>query len=1154
MKKLLSFNGFLPYILVVFLNAFTDLGHKIIIQNSIFKIYDGSEQIILTAIINGLMLLPFILLFSSSGFISDKYPKHKVMRVSAIVAVVITLLITLCYYLGLFWIAFGLTLALAVQSAIYSPAKYGYLKELVGNNNIASGNGAVQSVTIFAILFGIFFYSVGFEYFLISSDNYNGTDILKQIAPMGWFLVVGSLIELKLAYKLTDKSPISKNKEFNYSKLLKGNYLKRNIKLIFTNQTIWLSIVGLSVFWGLSQVILAIFPTFAKNYLDINNVVIVQGLMGLSAIGIVIGSIIASKISKNYIEVGLIPVGSIGIFLTILIIPFLDSVLFSGINFLLFGIFGGLIIVPLNSLIQFNASKTRLGLVLAGNNFIQNITMFLFLVATVFITLATINVVSLFYILSFIAFLGMLYTIAKLPQSLIKIFISRVLSLKYNLIVQGIENLPQTNGVLLLGNHISWLDWAFIQLSTPRPIRFVMEKSIYEKKAIKPVLDFFNVLPISSKSSKTTLKDISDALNNGDVVCIFPEGTISRTGHLGEFKKGFQIAAKDTDAVIIPFYIGGMWGTRFSRSNINFRDINEVKFTKDVIVSFGKAIDINSNTITVKQKVSELSVDSLGFYIKQINNIETKYINTIKQQGSKIALVDATTEDEFSYYKMFTLNILFKNIISKYNEQNIGLLLPTTPIGAIMNMAVILSGKTVVNINYTSSKESILSSVIQSEVKTIFTSKKFLIKLKAKGVDISSIFDDSIKLIYLEDTKNEISKLDFISTYLFIRFSPRFILQSIFKTNNSLNTPAAILFSSGSEGAPKGVVLTHKNILANIRQISEMLNITTKEVFLGSLPIFHAFGLTVTTFLPMVEGIKLVCYPDPTDAVGIGKSVARNKATFMVATATFIRLYLKNRRVTPLMFKSLEMIFSGAEKLNKNIADEFKQKFGIDILEGYGATECTPLISANIPSALDTKYWQTQIGTKFGTVGMPLLGCAVKIIDPLTLEELKADEDGLIIVNGENVMDGYLNNLEKTKEVFVEIDGRRWYKTGDKGHKDEDGFITIVDRYSRFAKLAGEMVSLTAVENKIYEYLQSNKQSNEDIKLVCVNIPCDKKGEKIILIIDKEIDNLKQKLLDFGMIPLWIPSDIKVVDEVPILGTCKINFKGAKDMVLEGNI
>ncbi len=1146
MKSLIKIDGFLPYIFVVFLNAFTDLGHKILIQNSIFKLYDNSEQIILTAIINALMLLPFILLFSPSGFISDRFNKHKVMQISAIAAVIITICITISYYMGLFWVSFGLTLALAIQSAIYSPAKYGYLKELVGNENIASGNGAVQSITIVAILCGIFFYSIGFEYLLQTASSYESSDILKQIAPLGWFLVLGSLLELKFAYQLKNKSVINIYKKFSVSKFTRGIYLRKNLKLIFTNKTIWLSIIGLSIFWSISQVVLAAYPAFIKEYLNINNVVVVQGLMALSAIGIVLGSIIASKLSKNYIELGMVPLGAIGIFITILLIPFLTSLYLAGLNFFLFGIFGGLLLVPLNSLIQFNASSKRLGLVLAGNNFIQNIAMITFLIVTVLLTLLEIDIINIFYMLAIIAFVGAIYTIIQLPQSLIKLFISSILSVKYKLIVQNLNNVPQSNGVLLLGNHISWLDWAFVQLAMPRPIRFVMERSIYENKYFKPFLDFFKVIPISSRGGRKSLEMVTQYLNKGEVVCIFPEGTISRTGHLSEFKRGFELAAKEANATIIPFYIGGMWGTKFSRSNINFAEIKQTKFTKDVIVSFGKQQDINTKANEIKQNIFELSVDSWNKYINEFTNIDEVYINTIKQKGNKIALVDSTG-DEYSYYKMFALNIIFKSLIEKNSEQNIGLLLPTTSIGAIMNMATLLAGKTVVNLNYTASQENMVSAVSQSEIKVIYTAKRFIKKLEGKGIKVENIFDSSVKLIYLEDLKEKISKIDFITTYMFIRFAPTSLLLKKYASKNKLNTIAAILFSSGSEGAPKGVKLSHKNLLANVKQISEMLNVNQNEVFLGSLPIFHAFGLTVTTLLPMIEGIKVVFHSDPTDAAGIGKAVAKYEVTFICATATFIRLYTKNRKLTPLMFKSLTMVFSGAEKLNRQVANEFKQKFGVEVLEGYGATECSPLISANIPNALDTSYWQTQIGNKEGTIGMPLPGCAIKIIDPLTLNELKANEDGLIIASGPNIMEGYLNNTEKTNEVLVNINNKLWYKTGDKGHIDNDGFITIVDRYSRFAKLGGEMVSLTAVENKIYEYLGDS----EDIKLVCVNIADEKKGEKIVLIIDKEIDNLKSKLIEFGMTPLWIPSIIMFKNDIPILGTGKINFKGAKDMVLE---
>lgn len=1146
MSKLLKITGFLPYIFVVFLNAFTDLGHKIIIQNTVFKVYDGSEQIILTAIVNGLILLPFILLFSPAGFISDKYNKNRVMQLSAIFKVIITLLITLSYYLGLFWVSFFLTFLLATQSAIYSPAKYGYIKELLGTSNIASGNAAVQSVTIVAILSGMFIYSIGFESLLVNQTN--EATILQDIAPLGIFLFLGSFLELYLAYRLPNKTIELSKEEFTLSSYLKGKYLQKNIKLIRTNEIILLSIIGLSIFWALSQVVLAIFPAYIKEHLAITNVVVIQGLMGISAIGIIIGSIMASKLSKNYIEVGMVPIGSMGVFVTILLIPFLNDVVVSGINFFFFGIFGGLLIVPLNSLIQYYASNKRLGLILSGNNFIQNIFMFSFLVVTVGFSFINITAVEIFSILAFIAFLSSIYTIYKLPQSLIKLFVSLFFSIKYKLIVQGIENMPQNKGVLLLGNHISWLDWAFVQMASPRAIRFVMERSIYEKKLLKPFFDFFKVIPISTSGGRKSLDAVASYLEKGEVVCIFPEGSISRSGHLGEFKRGFEIAtAHVQNAVIIPFYISGLWGTKWSRSNINFKEIKENKYIKDVIVSFGKPQDIKTTAIDVKKKVFELSTDSWSKYIDGFQNIDTIFIDTVKRKGSDIALVDSSGE-EFSYTKMMTMSVFFKNLIQRHDEQNIGLLLPTTSIGAIINISTLLAGKTVVNLNYTASKDSIIYGISEAEIQNIYTSRKFCEKLKDKGIAIDEILDKA-NVIFLEDIKNNSSTVDIIPIFLrygFIKFAPTFLIKAIYSSKNNLDTIGAILFSSGSEGNPKGVMLSHRNLLTNVKQISEMLNITENEVFLGSLPIFHAFGLTVTTLLPLIEGIKLVSHPDPTDGLGIGKAVAKNRVTFMCATSTFIRLYLKNKKLTPLMFESLNMVFAGAEKLNPLVADEFKQKFGVGIYEGYGATECSPVISANIPDNLDMNYWQTQVGQKQGTIGMPLPGCAIKIINPDTMEELPVLEDGLILASGSNVMVGYLNNKLKTNDVLVKIDGKIWYKTGDKGHIDEDGFITIVDRYSRFAKVAGEMISLTAIENKIYEAINSK----EDIKLVTVNLPDEKKGEKIVLLINQDIENLKQKLIDFKMEPLWIPSEIKVVENIPLLGSGKIDFAGARSLAL----
>jgi acyl-[acyl-carrier-protein]-phospholipid O-acyltransferase/long-chain-fatty-acid--[acyl-carrier-protein] ligase len=892
---------------------------------------------------------------------------------------------------------------------------------------------------------------------------------------------------------------------------------------------------------------LAVFPAYIKEHLSITNVIVIQGLMAVSAIGIIIGSFVASRISKNYIEVGMVPVGSLGVFLTLLLIPFWDDLYLSGVNFFFFGVFGGLLIVPLNSLIQYHASNKRLGLVLSGNNFIQNIFMFSFLVVTVLFSFIDIESTEIFYLLSLIAFGSAIYTIYKLPQSLIKLFITLFFSMRYKLIVQGIENIPQNGGVLLLGNHISWLDWAFVQMASPRAIRFVMERTIYEKKFLKPFLDFFKVIPISTSGGRKSLDAVASYLEKGEVVCIFPEGSISRSGHLGEFKKGFELAtAQVVHGVIIPFYIGGLWGTKWSRSNSNFKE-RENRTKKDVIISFGKPIDIKMNATQVKQKVFELSSDSWDRYIDGFQNIDRVFIDTVKRKGSDIALVDSSGE-EYSYTKMMTMAVFFRNIIKKHPEHNIGLLMPTTSIGAILNIATILAGKTVVNLNYTASKEAIVFGIEEAKIKNIYTSRRFCEKLQERGVEIKEILKD-VNIVYLEDIKKNSSKFQIIPIVLrygFIKFAPTFLIKAVYCSKNTLDTIGAILFSSGSEGNPKGVMLSHRNLLTNVKQISEMLNITEKEVFLGSLPIFHAFGLTVTTLLPLLEGIKLVSHPDPTDGLGIGKAVAKNRVTFMCATSTFIRLYLKNKKLTPLMFESLNMVFAGAEKLNPLVADEFKQRFGVGIYEGYGATECSPVISANIPDNLDMNYWQTQIGHKRGTIGMPLSGCAVKIVDFDTLEELPINENGLIIVTGSNVMVGYLNNKEKTNDVLVNLDGKLWYKTGDKGHIDEDGFITIVDRYSRFAKVAGEMISLTAVENKIYELCHKE----EDLKLVTVNLPDEKKGEKIVLLINKNIDNLKQKCIEFGMEPLWIPSEIKLVENIPLLGSGKVDFAGAKRLAL----
>lgn len=1145
MKALLSIKGFIAFIGVAFINAFVDLGHKIIIQNTLFKAYDGDTQILLTAVVNGLILLPFIMLFTPSGFLADKYPKNRVMKAAAWGGVAITLLITACYYLGLFIPAFMLTFVLALQSAFYSPAKYGYIKELVGANNLSEGNGWIQAVTMVAILAGIVVFSLLFEMRLGGAELMSPEQSLVACAPLGWLLVIGASIELYLAYQLPQLQNTDQQKRFDRAAYFSGKTLRRNIGLLRGKRPIWLAIIGLSIFWSISQVMLAVFPAFAEEHLNQHNTFVIQGVMAFAGIGIMFGSILAGRFSKHYINVGLIPVGAVGVAVGLVILPQLDSMLWLAGVFLLIGLFGALMCVPLNALVQFHAAESEMGRVLAGSNFVQNLMMLSFLGLTVFFAWSSLDGLWLLFTLSVIGGLSALFSIYLLPQAFIKLLVMLLFRRKYNLQVLGFENLPEAGkGTLLLGNHISWLDWAMIQMACPRHIHFVMERSIYERWYLRWFLDLFKVVPISKGNSRQALEKVRELITKGEVVCLFPEGAISHIGQLGEFRRGFEKACVGAEGVIVPFYMRGLWGSRFSRSTDKMKSIRKAGSKRDVIVAYGQPMDISSCAADVKKKVFELSIRTWEQYTQTLETLPCAFIRTMKNADSGYAIADVDG-GPISHRKLLTAVALFAKRIRSTSGDNIGLLVPTSSAGAIANVSSLMAGKTVVNLNFTAPLSSLSSGLQQAEVQTVVTSRRFVTKLKARGVDVSELFIDR-DVLYMEDIKAEIGKVEALIMMGLTSLLPTSLLQWALCKKSTVEDTAAILFSSGSEGEPKGVMLSHRNIMANLRQTSDVLNVREDDCIMATLPLFHAFGLTVTCFLPLIEGMPVVCHPDPTDAPKIGKGVARYKATLMCATSTFLRLYTRNKRVHPLMFESLRAVVAGAEKLDAIVRDAFERKYHVPVVEGYGSTETTPVASTNLPDSLDTDWWTVQTGNKPGTVGMALPGSTFRVVDPDTLEELPIGEDGLILIGGTQIMKGYLKNPQKTADVVVEMDGIRWYKSGDKGHVDDDGFLTIVDRYSRFAKLGGEMVSLTAIEGEVRRILEL-----PDLPMVAVNIPDAKKGERVILLVeDHPVADMREKLVKGGMLPLMLPSLIHAVETVPVLGSGKTNFGEARAIAL----
>lgn len=1144
MSEILKLKGFLPYLAISFLNASVDLAHKITIQNTLLKSFDGTTLIVLTAAVNAMILLPFIFFFSPSGFINDKFSQTKVIRIATMANIAITFCIFLSYVLGKFELAFALTLVMAIQSAIYSPAKYSIIKQLVGAENLGTANGIIQALTIVAILFSSFTFSFVFETFYVGANT--PSEILANIYIIALALVALSIAEAFFAFKIPSfVQTKSMHDQFNFKKYATLGYLKENLCILKSDKNIWLSIIGLSVFWGISQVVVAVFPAHYKAVLVDDNALIIQAILATSGVGLVIGSYVAAMMSKAHIELGIVVLGALGVAMCIFAIANTADIVFMTVCSFGFGFFGGLLIVPLNATIQYFALDTMSGKIMAGNNFIQNITMVLFLSVSVLLVYFSVSTTGIFIVSFVVCLVGFFYAIFQLPHLFARLLLLPFLKTSYKFNVEGLKNLPQSGGVLLLGNHISWIDWLVLQVASPRAIKFVMFRSIYNKWYLNWFLKFFKVIPIGAGASKQSIEKIRELLLNGEVVALFPEGHISYNGQINEFQRGFELIIKGLDGIcIVPFYLRGLWGSSFSRADSHYKMLTKKRGKRDIIVAFGKPIRNFIDKTAMKQKVIELSFSSWESFISRQAPLTHAWLNQAKSSLFKECVADSMGAN-LNNAKFLTAVIAFSKILSaKLNDsKNIGVMLPSSSVGAIVNITLLMMGKIPVNLNYTLSQESMQKAIKKADIKYVISSEKFIDKLSAKGFDFKNLLFD--KLITVEDIAKQINKKDKFMAFLTAILAPKWLIKLLYFKSVSLDDTAAILFSSGSEGEPKGIELSHKNLLTNIKQISELLNFKKDDVVLNSLPIFHSFGLTVTTLMPLVEGVKMVSVPDPTDAVAVGKISARHGVSILFGTSTFFRLYAKNKKLNALMFQNVRMVVAGAEKLKIEVKEAFRMKFGLEIYEGYGTTETAPVAAVNMPNILEQESLKELRFNKLGSVGMALPGTIIKIVDPDTLNELNTGEDGLIIIGGGQVMKGYLNDEVKSAEVICQIDGVRYYKTGDKGHIDENGFVTITDRYSRFAKIGAEMISLGSVEEQLAVVLK-------DMSFVAVNVPDEKKGEKIVLLAKSHMSESEILALirSSDISPLMQPSQVILIDEVPILASGKVDFKGAKAMAM----
>jgi acyl-[acyl-carrier-protein]-phospholipid O-acyltransferase/long-chain-fatty-acid--[acyl-carrier-protein] ligase len=714
----------------------------------------------------------------------------------------------------------------------------------------------------------------------------------------------------------------------------------------------------------------------------------------------------------------------------------------------------------------------------------------------------------------------------------------------YKIRTLGADRIPTQGGALIVANHLSYVDVFALQLACPRPIRFVGHEAFPRRSwFFRLVYKLTGTIPVSPTNALDTVRRVSQALKEGQLVLIFPEGGISRTGQLMKLQRGFEMMARRAGVPVVPVAHDGLWGSVFSFSDNKYL----LKFPRvmrtAVCVAWGEPIPPDkADAATVRQALLDLGCEAFDERPQLKRHLAGEIVRRLGRRPGRQVMVDRTTGRRVLKAAQFfaVAAALSRHLRKTVPESRVGVVLPPGAAASIVNLAVLCAGKVPVNFNFTAGRSAIDSSLRMSGVKTIVSADALRTKVPA--------FPWPERTLDLATTLKDIGgKRALLPWLLAAWILPNQLLPRLLGLpKRGDRAEAGLLFTSGSSGEPKGVVLTHRNILANCWQFSTLSIFPTESVMLSCLPVFHSFGFTVNMWYPLLRGCLSVTVPSPLDTKKIIEAIREEEISVMVGAPTFMRPILKKAESADL--KSLQILVSGAEKMPMDLYEGFLQKFHLEIMQGYGMTEASPGTNVNQPDPiLPTETAAEQPGKRLGSVGRMMPGMTARVLHPETHAVLPADETGVVAFRGANLFGGYLDDPKKTAAVFH--DG--WYITGDLGRFDEDGFLYIEGRLSRFSKIAGEMVPHGTVEQKLTEAFALDQ--TEGYALVVMGAPDPGKGEQLVLLTTSDAvteESVKEKLTAAGVPNLWIPKVVSRVDKIPVLGTGKLDLKGCKDLAL----
>ena len=1119
-RETLKHRGLQPFLWTQFLGAFNDNLFKIVVSMLAVHMVAAARAGRELSIVSAVFILPFLLFSGYAGQLADAYSKRTVLVVSKSLEIVAAGLGLVAFAFGHLQLTYAVLFLIALQATFFSPAKYGILPEILPDRDLSRANGVLEMSTFVAIVLGT---AVGGYLFEAWHDHLWVIGLLVVAVA-----VVGTLSSFRIPHvpaaaptKRIDKNP--------WREIFSG------ISTLRRDRVLWLTVVGVSYFWFLGSLLQLVVILFGTAVMGLSDTW-VGVLTTFAAIGIGVGSLAAGRLSGDKVELGLAPIGAIGMgVFAIALARSGHSFALAAVNLTLVGFFGGLFAVPLNALMQQRSGGDEKGRVMATNNFLNTVA--------IMIASAALSILSdrlqlspdrILLVFGVLTLLSSIYVLGVVPEFLVRFSLWLLTHTVYRIRIIGQEHVPFRGPALLVCNHLSHIDGALVGACVQRFVRFLVYRPYYEHWALHRLMKLMKAIPIGSgREAAAALEHARRELEQGHVVCIFAEGAISRTGNMLPFKRGFERIAEGLDAPIIPVYLDRVWGSIFSFKGGRFFWKWPVRVPYPVTVAFGRPLPSQATAAEVRLALQTLSCDVAMQRRPADESLGRQFVRTAKHHWRTFAMADATAKP-MTFGRTLTASLLLSRWVRRRfrNEKHIGLLLPASVGGALANIAVSLAGKVPVNLNFTAGRESMAAAIDACGIRTILSSRRFLSKAEIEAPEGT---------IYLEDVMPSFGRARRLSMFLTALLLPSWVINRIYVQRVDGDALATVIFSSGSTGQPKGVMLTHRNILANVDAIGQIYELRPDDVLVGVLPFFHSFGFTGTIWFPMISGFGVAYHPNPMDAKAIGELAAQYRATLIISTPTFCASYI--RKCEPEQFKHLRYAIVGAERLREPVATAFKAKFGIDLLEGYGCTEMAPVVAVNVPDVQDGH--ERQRGTRIGSVGHPLPGVAAKIVDVDTGEGPLFDREGLLLVKGPNRMLGYLGDPAKTADVIR--DG--WYVTGDIARIDDAGFVEITDRLSRFSKIGGEMVPHMRIEEQIQTFLA------DGCTAVVTAVPDPSKGERLVVFYTDPAltpQQLWERLCQTELPRLWVPKrdDFNLTDSIPTLGTGKLDLRAVRQLAL----